>query len=362
MIELPDQFAEKIVAWQASHGRNYLPWQQTRDPYRVWLSEIMLQQTQVATVLDYYARFLQRFPDVLSLARASQDEVMALWAGLGYYTRARNLHSCAKVVAEHYGGVFPPQSQELERLPGVGRSTAAAIAAFCFSERVAILDANVRRVLTRVLGFDADIAQAKNERALWDLATALLPTHNHSVAMPRYTQGLMDLGATVCTPRKPLCNNCPMYGECKAERARDPERYPVKTRKILRRSESWWILLLRNQDDEIWLAKRPDKGIWAGLYCPPIYQNREQAIVILKNITTCNPAKESVNALSMCELQSFLHVLTHRDLYLHPLEVQLSGGAAAIQLEVQGGWFNRQSLAELGLPAPMKELLDVRLL
>ena len=169
-------FAETLVVWQKKHGRNHLPWQNTQDPYRVWLSEIMLQQTQVSTVLDYYAKFLQHFPTVADLAAASQDQVMGLWSGLGYYSRARNLHQCAKDVMTKFGGAFPQTAQELMSLPGIGRSTAAAVASFCFSERVAIMDANVKRVLTRVLGFDADLASTKNERTLWDQATALLPS------------------------------------------------------------------------------------------------------------------------------------------------------------------------------------------
>ena len=186
--------ATRVVRWQEIHGRHHLPWQQTRDPYRVWLSEIMLQQTQVSTVLGYYARFLERFPDVIALAHAPSDDVMALWSGLGYYSRARNLHRCAQAVVSDHGGSFPRTAQTLATLPGIGRSTAGAIAAFCFAERTPILDANVRRVLTRVLGFDADLAVARNERMLWTHAQALLPSVDIDFAMPRYTQGLMDLG------------------------------------------------------------------------------------------------------------------------------------------------------------------------
>ena len=193
------ELALRVIAWQRQHGRHTLPWQRTRDPYRVWLSEIMLQQTQVGTVLGYYDRFLQRFPDVLALAAAPLDEVLALWSGLGYYSRARNLHRCAQAVASEHGGHFPASSVALATLPGIGRSTAAAIAAFCFGERVAILDGNVKRVLTRALGFAGDLAESRQERALWQLADALLP-HEHIEA---YTQGLMDLGATVCALRQP---------------------------------------------------------------------------------------------------------------------------------------------------------------
>src|SRR6201985_1247873 len=187
-------FAERVIAWQRSHGRAGLPWQLTRDPYRVWLSEIMLQQTQVTTVLGYYERFLQRFPTVAALAAAPSEDVLALWSGLGYYARARNLHRCAQAVVAQHGGAFPRSAAQLATLPGIGRSTASAIAAFCFGERVAILDGNVKRVLTRVLGFAGDLASSAQERALWDRATALLPPEGQRADIARYTQGVMDLG------------------------------------------------------------------------------------------------------------------------------------------------------------------------
>ena len=207
MSVLPPEFARTMVDWQRLHGRQSLPWQNTQDPYRVWLSEIMLQQTQVSTVLDYFPRFLARFPTVAELAAAPQDDVLALWSGLGYYSRARNLHKCAQEVVARFGGQFPKQAELLQTLPGIGRSTAAAIAAFCFQERAAILDGNVKRVLTRVLGFAEDLALQKNEKALWSLAQDLLPDKPKD--MPRYTQALMDLGATVCLPRKVQCEAVP---------------------------------------------------------------------------------------------------------------------------------------------------------
>ena len=215
--------ATQVVQWQAVHGRNYLPWQQTRDPYRVWLSEIMLQQTQVTTVLGYYERFLQAFPDVASLAAAPEDDVMALWSGLGYYSRARNLHKCAKAVMAEHGGAFPRSAEVLATLPGIGRSTAAAIASFCFGERAAILDANVKRVLTRVLAFGEDLSSSRNEKVLWAMAEDLLPTHDLQHSMPRYTQGLMDLGATICLPRNPSCLVCPLQADCRAAQRGNPQ-------------------------------------------------------------------------------------------------------------------------------------------
>lgn len=340
--------SELVVAWQATQGRNHLPWQRTRDPYRVWLSEIMLQQTQVATVLDYYVRFLDRFPNVSALAAADQDEVMGLWSGLGYYTRARNLHRCAQQVVSEHGGVFPRTAQMLATLPGIGRSTAGAIAAFCFSERVPILDANVRRVLTRLLGFHRDLAIAANERLLWSAAESLLPGSDLAEAMPRYTQGLMDLGATVCTPRAPRCVQCPLSSRCVAFGDGDPEKYPVKTRRLTRRSESWQLLVLQGAGGKVWLHRRPPSGIWAGLHCLPVFADR----AALDN----HLAKLGSRAYSTsAELPPFLHVLTHRDLYLHPVMVS---GEFVERPAQEGDWFGPDQWGSLGLPAPVRKILE----
>ena len=337
--------AAQVVAWQATHGRNSLPWQNTRDPYRVWLSEIMLQQTQVSTVLDYFPRFLARFPDVQSLATAHTDEVLGLWSGLGYYSRARNLHACARAVMALHGGSFPRTAELLQTLPGIGRSTAAAIASFCFGERVAILDANVKRVLTRVLGFGDDLAASANEKALWALATDLLPTHSLDTAMPRYTQGLMDLGATVCVPRKPVCLVCPLSGRCVARQQGQPEAYPVKTRKLKRSAESWWLLLACDAEQRVWLQRRPERGIWAGLYCLPVFASR----TVLEEVLP--PSK----AASREDLPVFLHVLTHKDLHLHPVCVQFG---ASGQPETEGAWARSHQWQAMGLPAPVRKLLN----
>ncbi|KRB35511.1 MULTISPECIES: A/G-specific adenine glycosylase [unclassified Acidovorax] len=343
-----DAVAERVVAWQAVHGRNHLPWQQTRDPYRVWLSEIMLQQTQVTTVLDYYARFLDRFPDVGALAAAPQDEVLGLWSGLGYYSRARNLHRCAQQIMAEHGGVFPRTVAVLSSLPGIGRSTAGAIAAFCFSERAPILDANVRRVLTRLLGFDRDLASAKNERLLWGHAEALLPAGDLALAMPRYTQGLMDLGASLCNPRAPRCVDCPLAGHCVAFKDGDPERYPVRTRKLARRAESWQLVILRDVGGRIWLQRRPSTGIWAGMHCVPVFTDVESRDAFVGALG--GPAQWVQQ-----ELPPFVHVLTHRDLHLHPLLIQTDEGGSPAQ---DGEWLSPDQWSSVGLPAPIRKLLD----
>jgi A/G-specific adenine glycosylase len=313
--DLPPAFAPLLIEWQRRAGRSGMPWQGSRDPYRVWLSEVMLQQTQVSTVLGYYARFLERFPDVQALAAAEADDVMALWGGLGYYSRARNLHRCAQAVVEQHSGVFPSTAARLETLPGIGASTAAAIAAFCFGERVSIVDGNVRRVLTRLLAFEGDLAQTKPQRALWEMAQALLPIEPSADDMTAYTQGLMDLGATVCTRSRPACGQCPMQGICRGHLAGEPQRFPVKTRSLKRRHESWWLLIVRRVDGpgRFWLQRRPAKGIWAGLYCPPVYESEQAA----------HAALPKARRDALIALDAVSHSLTHRELRLHPLVVEL---------------------------------------
>jgi A/G-specific adenine glycosylase len=349
-IKVTKPFAETLVVWQKKHGRNHLPWQNTQDPYRVWLSEIMLQQTQVSTVLDYYAKFLQHFPTVADLAAASQDQVMGLWSGLGYYSRARNLHQCAKDVMTKFGGAFPQTAQELMSLPGIGRSTAAAVASFCFSERVAIMDGNVKRVLTRVWAYDADLSVAKNEKVLWQMAEEALPTKQIQTAMPRYSQALMDLGATICLPRKPLCQACPVRTECQAHHLGEPEKFPVKTRKLKRSSEVLWLLLAQNQKGQVWLEKRPGSGIWASLYSVPVFASEEALLEAV--FGSVSPKKSKTNWET---LPTFKHVLTHKDLHCHVIKVMLRNSPSAA---ASGAWWSEEDWQVLGLPTPVRHLLS----
>jgi A/G-specific adenine glycosylase len=341
-------FAARVVAWQQQHGRRDLPWQGTRDAYRVWLSEIMLQQTQVATVLAYYPRFLERFADVATLAAAPLDDVLALWSGLGYYSRARNLHRCAQVVMAEHGGAFPRSAQALEQLPGIGRSTAAAIAAFAFGERAAILDGNVKRVLTRVLGFDADLSAGASERALWQRAEALLPERG----IEAYTQGLMDLGATLCIARAPACGACPVSPACIARAKGDPVRYPVKTRKVARGARSNALLWLVDSRRRLWLTRREPRGVWAGLWTLPLYDSLDA----LRELTAAWPGDgEAIGA--------FDHALTHFDWRLEPWRHALPARLPAARREAieaalpEGGWFAPADALALGLPAPIRRLL-----
>jgi A/G-specific adenine glycosylase len=342
-------FAAHVIAWQRTHGRHDLPWQGTRDPYRIWLSEIMLQQTQVATVKAYYLRFLERFPDVASLAAAPLDDVLALWSGLGYYSRARHLHACAQAVMARHGGHFPAASADLAELPGIGRSTAAAIAAFCFGERVAILDGNVKRVLTRVLGFAGDLAEPAQERALWNDATRLLPERDGMVA---YTQGLMDLGATICLARSPSCLVCPVRPDCVAAGTGTQDRYPVKTKKLKRGArENWWLWLAWGE--RVWLVQRPERGVWAGLWSLPELASAEDFEAAVRGW----PGQA-------VPLRTFTHVLTHLDWTLHPTRWELPARTAVARADAlaatlgAGRWFTRDEAFALGLPAPVRRLLQ----
>jgi len=346
---LVSRFAADLVVWQKQHGRSSLPWQNTRDPYRVWLSEIMLQQTQVSTVLDYYARFLQRFPDVLALAAADLDEVLGLWSGLGYYSRARNLHRCAQQIASEHGGQFPRTALALQTLPGIGRSTAAAVAAFCFAERVAILDGNVKRVLTRVLAYSADLSQAAAERALWDKASELLPADQD---MPAYTQGVMDLGASICATRQPQCLICPVQHLCAAHQSGQPEKFPVKTRKLKRSAQALWMLQAQRSDGAVWLERRPASGIWGGLYCMPVFDSEDA-------LAGAMPAAVRSKLLPGA---SFVHVLTHKDLHIKPVIAAFPArqlmATELRQAERAGAWFAASAWPSLGLPAPVRKLLE----
>ncbi|MFG6415613.1 A/G-specific adenine glycosylase [Roseateles sp. DC23W] len=337
---LMEDFGKIVVAWQKRHGRHTLPWQNTRDPYRVWLSEIMLQQTQVTTVLGYYERFLARWPQVTDLAAATLDEVLAQWAGLGYYSRARNLHACAQAVAQLHGGEFPRSAAQLQTLPGIGRSTAAAIAAFCFGEHVAILDGNVKRVLSRVLAFDGDLSSSAAEKRLWDRATELLPQQD----VDRYTQGLMDLGATVCTARSPDCLICPVQPLCRGQHAGDPTRYPVKTKKLKRgRRENWWLWMERDGEGggQVLLQQRPATGVWAGLWTLPMFEDEASARAALSG------ALPEV-------LPRIEHALTHFDWVLHTLRT-----SGELKAAPGGTWVAREKLAAYALPAPLKKLIGV---
>lgn len=337
-------FANTLIAWQATHGRHDLPWQQSRDPYRVWLSEIMLQQTQVDTVMPYYARFLQRFPDVAALAAAPLDDVLALWSGLGYYARARNLHKAAQSVVRDHGGKFPRSAAALNELPGIGRSTAAAIAAMCFGERVAILDGNVKRVLARHFGIEGFPGERAIEQQLWALAESLVPEQGADL----YPQALMDLGATLCTRSKPACLHCPVQTSCVAYRDGLQATLPTPRPKKAIPERSTRVLVLR-EAKKVLLEQRPPSGIWGGLYSLPELATGETVADGLLRLLGHAEAPDSV------ELPKVLHVFTHFKLSLQPelIEVRPAPKAQAPGMR----WVALDALDEIGLPTPIRKIL-----
>jgi A/G-specific adenine glycosylase len=338
------EFSQTLIAWQRKHGRRGLPWQGTRDPYRVWLSEVMLQQTQVETVIPYYERFLDRFPDVRALAAAAEEEVLRLWSGLGYYARARNLHRAARTVASDLGGRFPDTARELIRLPGLGRSSAAAIAAFAFRRREAILDGNVKRVFARFFGIDGDTASRAIEERMWRIAERELPR----CEIGRYTQALMDLGATVCVRAAPRCDACPLARRCVARRDGRIEELPApRPRKPYPERAATWLVLLHA--GRVLLERRPAPGLWGGLWAFP--ESEPNAFAAFCRIEF-GCAVRSARWLEPLE-----HQFTHFRLRATPAVIALSA-APATAVEAPGRmWLDLADASGAAVPAPVKRLL-----
>ena len=340
-------FANRLITWQRVHGRNDLPWQNTRDAYRIWLSEIMLQQTQVTTVLPYYARFLERFPDVLSLAQAPDDDVMAYWAGLGYYSRARNLHRAAQQVVNQHGGHFPPSVDLLVALPGVGRSTAAAIAAFAYDVIAPILDGNVKRVLARHAAVEGFPGVSAVEKKLWFEAETRLPTSAKD--MVAYTQGLMDLGATICVRSDPRCLLCPIAADCAARISGRADEIPAaRPSKVVPHRAQRYLLL--THADQILLVKRPAPGIWGGLWCLPEIGDDEDAEVAAHIRHGASGANHAVM------LPPIAHAFTHFRLTLNIAHLS-ADFVEPSAMQPGAMWIARSELAKAALPKPISRLL-----
>lgn len=346
-------FGETLVSWQKRHGRHSLPWQNTRNAYRIWLSEIMLQQTQVATVIPYYLRFLERFPDVSALANAGQEEVMSYWSGLGYYSRARNLHRCAQIVVDEYKGIFPSDPALLEDLPGIGKSTAAAIAVFSSGVRAAILDGNVVRVFSRIFGIADHAGDKKGKEKLWQLAYDLLPESD----LEAYTQGLMDLGATVCVRSRPDCSICPFSTSCVALAENRIEELPAKKTKKLTPTRKTVMLVLLSEE-KVLLEKRPEIGIWGGLLSLPECELPEDAsdeeIADLSRLKSVASAFGQTSSFQF--LEPFTHVFSHFRLQITPCLVGLDSRQVRVE-EEKYVWYDMNRLDEAPLPAPVKKLL-----
>nr|WP_226809791.1 A/G-specific adenine glycosylase [Candidatus Vallotia lariciata] len=360
----PVNFASHLITWQLTHGRHNLPWQRSRDPYRVWLSEIMLQQTKVSTVIPYYLRFLERFPNVYALASASSDDVMVLWSGLGYYARARNLHKCAQIIVQkQYGGVFPKTIEQLVLLPGIGRSTAAAIAAFSFGVRSPILDGNVKRVLARIFGIEGFPGDKHIETAMWTLAQSLLPTDYEiskrvlnniercaSVLIEPiipYTQGLMDLGAMLCLRNRPDCSRCPFALVCVANLTNRQRELPASRLRKPAPMRHIMLLVLRSAD-RVLLEKRPPAGIWGGLWSLPEADD--------VNRLTKQAEQLSGQAVVLAPLASLIHSFTHFRLEIEVKFAKLSN-EPQLAARVDMAWVCLDDISTYGLPAPIRKLL-----
>lgn len=340
------EFSDRIIRWQRQHGRHTLPWQNTRDPYAIWISEIMLQQTQVTAVIPYYQRFMGRFPDVASLARADEDEVLQHWSGLGYYSRARNLHAAAQAILSDHGGRFPDTPEALATLPGIGKSTAAAIAAFAYGYRAAILDGNVKRVLTRYYGIEGWPSQPAIERRLWALASELLPSQD----IEAYTQGLMDLGATLCSRSKPACERCPLREACIAHRDNLTARLPSpKPKKTLPERTTTMLLIVDGND--VLLEKRPSRGIWGGLWSLPETTVEEDGVAVARQ-------RFGLTTEAMATLPVLTHSFTHFKLHITPQPLRMVQRRQGSTPPPGMLWLAIDDALGAALPTPVRTLLS----
>lgn len=341
--------AEKLLPWFDQHGRKDLPWQQQVNGYRVWLSEIMLQQTQVATVIPYFNRFIKSFPDVVALADADVDSVLNHWAGLGYYARARNLHKAAAIVRDQFNAHFPADQQQLESLPGIGRSTAGAILSLAYSQKAAILDGNVKRVLARVYQVEGWYGQSATLNKLWAIAEQQTPDHR----VAHYNQAMMDLGATVCKRSKPVCDSCPLTEICASYQQGTQQQYPVSRPASKRVHKHCWVLLHQTQD-HILLQRRPPSGIWGGLWSLPEIENLAQLESWqLQHLGQLQQVSQTIE-------NSLLHKFTHFDLSLSIARVDMTKLPLSEIVAESGGyqWIEREQLARYGLPTPIQKILS----
>ncbi|WP_127959480.1 A/G-specific adenine glycosylase [Serratia microhaemolytica] len=337
------QFSHAVLDWYQRYGRKTLPWQQQKTPYQVWLSEVMLQQTQVATVIPYFQRFITQFPHVSALAAAPLDEVLHLWTGLGYYARARNLHRAAQIIVAQHGGEFPLTFDQIAALPGIGRSTAGAILSLALGQRYPILDGNVKRVLARCYAIDGWPGKKEVENRLWQLSDQLTPAEG----VGHFNQAMMDLGAMVCTRSKPKCELCPLNTGCVAYRSQDWARYPGKKPKQSLPEKSAYLLMLQ-QGDSVWLEQRPAVGLWGGLFCFPQFttlQELEQWL-LARDLTAQTPE----------QLTAFRHTFSHFHLDIVPMWLKCEQTGSAMD-EGAGLWYNLTQPPKVGLAAPVERLL-----
>ncbi len=345
-LSAPSDFSQRMLAWFDRHGRKDLPWQRDPSPYRVWVSEIMLQQTQVTTVIPYFEGFMSRFPRLTDLALAEVDEVLSYWSGLGYYARARNLHSAARLIQDRHGGDFPPTLEEVWALPGIGRSTAGAILSLAHGQRQAILDGNVKRVLARYRAIPGWPGQGRVLTQLWELVEALIPAQRPG----DYNQALMDLGAMVCTRAKPSCEHCPLVGDCLAHAMGKTLAYPHPRPRQTLPSRVAWFLILHNPRGEVLLERRPPTGIWGGLWSLPECQVTENPL------DWCR-VRLGVEAEVVEKFPTRRHTFSHFKLEIKPLRLRLVKGSDRVAGSDGVMWYTPGIALAIGLPAPVGRLL-----
>ena len=338
------QFSAQVLEWYDKYGRKTLPWQLEKTPYKVWLSEVMLQQTQVATVIPYFERFMARFPTVTDLAHAPIDEVLHLWTGLGYYARARNLHKAAQQVADQHGGVFPDTFEEVAALPGVGRSTAGAVLSLALGKHFPILDGNVKRVLARCYAVDGWPGRKEVEKRLWEISEQVTPAEG----VAQFNQAMMDLGATVCTRSKPKCTLCPLNNGCIAYANESWAQYPGKKPKQTLPERTGFLLLMQH-GETVWLDRRPPSGLWGGLYCFPQFSDEAALRDWL--------AQRQIQADTLTELNGFRHTFSHFHLDIVPMWLPVSSFTSCMD-EGTGLWYNLAQPPSVGLAAPVERLLQ----
>lgn len=334
-------FTQPLLAWYDVFGRKELPWKRPVDAYRIWLSEVMLQQTQVKTVIPYFLRFIERFPNISALANAQEDEVLSMWSGLGYYSRGRNLHQTAQMITRKYNSLFPRDIQTLVQLPGIGPSTAAAIASQAFNQPTAILDGNVKRVLSRFFMIDGVSGQTENR--LWERAQGCM-SHERPAD---YTQAIMDLGATLCTAKNPQCTTCPLNRACLANLNAVVSDYPSKKIKKERPNKHQQFLLIYNENGEIFLEKRPPKGVWGGLWCTPSIDMDVDARWFVQTTYFSQ-------VLNVQPLMNIKHSFTHFRLNINALSINIKH----LPTENQNGWFSHSQTIKLGLAKPISDMIE----
>ncbi|OGT51024.1 MAG: A/G-specific adenine glycosylase [Gammaproteobacteria bacterium RIFCSPHIGHO2_12_FULL_41_15] len=343
-----NQFSKKLLAWHDQHGRHHLPWQQNKSAYKVWVSEIMLQQTQVATVIDYFKRFMQRFPNIKQLAEADINEVLQLWAGLGYYARARNLHRAAIIIHLEHQGQFPKTLEQLQTLPGIGRSTAAAILSLAYEISAPILDGNVKRVFARHFEIKGYPNDSKVNKHFWSCVEKEMPTTRPGA----YNQALMDMGSMICTRTKPRCDICPVKTSCLARKNNCITALPTPKPKKNRPEKQVFFLLIQNKQQQTLLYKRPHKGIWGGLWSLPECHRLEDIHAVLAKYFATNHSHQQ-------KLSPFHHDFTHYRLYIQPVLISLTHYQQHAHSADEWHWHDPHKIKPIGLPAPVTKLLGI---